>query len=57
MSKTYLGDAVYAEWTNGMIKLTTSDGIHETNTIWLEPEVWGNLKRYVEALYGQVSHT
>ena len=38
-AKRYLGDAVYAENVNGMVKLTTEDGISATNTIYLEPEV------------------
>jgi hypothetical protein len=34
----YLGDAVYASVTHGMVKLHTSDGIRETNSIWFEVE-------------------
>ena len=37
--KRYLGDAVYAELEDGDLKLTTSDGLSDTNTIFLEPEV------------------
>lgn len=42
MAKEYLGDAVYVErdpnWEQA-VKLTTSDGARDTNTIILEPEV------------------
>jgi hypothetical protein len=47
--KTYLGDAVYAQWDRGMLKLTTEDGIMETNTIYLEPEVITALLDYLKA--------
>lgn len=46
--KTYLGDAVYAEETAGMIRLTTEDGLDETNVIYLEPEVAMRLKIHIE---------
>jgi hypothetical protein len=42
-TKTYLGDAVYADWENGMVKLTTENGIYTSATIYLEPEVLENL--------------
>ena len=48
--KQYLGDAVYADTENEMIKLTTEDGISVSNTIYLEPEVFAALLRYVEWL-------
>lgn len=41
-TKAYLGDGVYAEFDpleGGSVKLTTSDGIQTTNTIYLEREV------------------
>lgn len=47
--KLYLGDGVYVDVERGMIKLTTSDGVRDTNTIYLEVEVWGALERYVRA--------
>ena len=37
--KRSLGDGVYAAVERGMVKVTTEDGIRETNTIYLEPEV------------------
>lgn len=40
MAKTYLGDGVYIELDEfGSVVMTTSDGIRDTNTIVLEPEV------------------
>jgi hypothetical protein len=44
--KTYLGDAVYAEVRDGMIWLTTENGISVTNEIALEVEVFEALVRY-----------
>jgi hypothetical protein len=38
-AKAYLGDSVYAEWDQGMVKLTTDNGLGPSNTIYLEPEV------------------
>lgn len=42
MNKTYLGDGVYLNFDDraaGAIVLTTADGLHATNRIFLEPEV------------------
>lgn len=50
MSKQYLGDAVYADIENGMLKLTTEDGISATNTIYFEPEVASALFDYLKRL-------
>lgn len=49
MTKTYLGDSVYAEDVGGpMIKLTTENGMPApSNVIFLEPEVWAELVRWV----------
>lgn len=37
--KTYLGDAVYVCIENGMVNLTTEDGIRATNTIHMDEQV------------------
>lgn len=48
--KMYIGDSVYADIENGMIKLTTENGDGATNTIYLDQSVWVALKRYVHKL-------
>lgn len=45
--KRYLGDGVYVEFDGHGIILTTSNGIEDTNTVYLEPEVWENLQRFM----------
>jgi len=44
---SYLGDSVYAEIEDGMVKLTTSDGHTTSNTIYLEPMVYTALRQFV----------
>lgn len=40
MNRTYLGDAVYAQFDDyGVLCLTTENGIAVTNRIILEPEI------------------
>jgi hypothetical protein len=46
--KTYLGDGVYVEWRDNDVKLTTSNGVVDTNTVILEPEVLEALLLWVE---------
>ena len=50
MNKFYLGDGAYVEYDGYGLILTTSNGIEDTNTIYLEPEVFGNLEGYVRRL-------
>jgi hypothetical protein len=47
VNAAYLGDGVYIQFQPGRIVLTTENGIEVTNTIVLEPEVWGQLLRVV----------
>lgn len=49
MFKTYLGDAVYAEWQESTFSviLTTEDGFKATNTIVLEAEVLYALDKWI----------
>ena len=59
MTKAYLGDSVYCEIENGMIKLTTFNGYLDDprNVIYLEQQVFYNLLAYVkrvEAIYDAV---
>ena len=48
--KQYLADGVYIEDQDWRIKLTTSDGIHETNTIYIDGLVWEAMKRYMDRI-------
>ncbi len=48
--RQYLGDAVYVDLDNGMIRLTTEDGVSVTNEIFLEPFVYEALVKWVERL-------
>ena len=50
MKKEYLGDAVYAEFDGWQIKLTTSNGLYNTNEIFLEPAVLRALLNYVRRI-------
>lgn len=48
-TKSYIGDAVYARIDEyGTLVLTTENGIRVTNEIFLEPEVWNELLRFME---------
>lgn len=51
--KTYLGDAVYADFDGYAIVLTTEDGIRVIDRIVLEPEVYHALTVFVAALKEQ----
>lgn len=46
--KRYLGDGVYAQRSHGLLWLSTEDGLRQTNTIALEPEVFKALLAYAE---------
>lgn len=41
---------MYAEVESGMVKLTTSDGLRDTNTIFLEAEVMDALQAWYKRL-------
>lgn len=47
MTKTYLGDGVYAEMEGTDLILTTSNGMKVTNRIILEPDVLDRLNQYL----------
>jgi hypothetical protein len=49
-NKTYLGDAVYAEFDGYQIKLTTSEGAEDTNEIYLEPSVVNCLIKFIDSV-------
>ena len=48
--KRYIGDGVYVDLERGMVKLTTSDGVRDTNTIFLETSVVDQFLRWLEEL-------
>jgi len=48
--KRYLGDGAYIEFDGYHMVLTTSNGITNTNTIALEPEVFAALIEYEKQL-------
>lgn len=48
--KIYLGDSVYVEYDGNRIILTTENGVGPSNTIYIEPEVWASLERFVADL-------
>lgn len=48
MPKEYLGDAAYVEMDGDCVIISTSNGITETNKIYLERDSWKALKEFVE---------
>jgi hypothetical protein len=50
--KQYLGDSVYVDFDGYYIELTTNNGYPDDprNKIYLEPQVYESLLRYVENL-------
>ncbi len=48
MSKEYIGDGVYADDSEGVLVLTTEDGISVHDRIVIEREVLKALLRYVD---------
>lgn len=55
MTKVYLGDGVYltVDRERGALKLTAENGVTATDTIYLEPVVWQNMRAYINALQHQ----
>jgi len=47
--KQYLGDGVYVSDDGYHVILTTSDGISETNTIFLDDDVLAALTKFLES--------
>lgn len=44
----YIGDGVYADFDGYDLILRTNDGLRDTNTVVLEPEVLANLTKWLE---------
>ena len=49
-TKAYLGDGVYCDHNEFEIILTTSDGIRDTNTIYLDESVLRAFCRYLSRI-------
>lgn len=49
-TKDYMGDSVYVEMENGMVKLFTDNGLGQSDIIFLEPDVCEALVRYLKGL-------
>lgn len=48
--KVYLGDGAYVSFDGWGLSLTTENGLSTTNEIYLEPDVYAALVRFVDAL-------
>lgn len=55
MLKSYLGDAVYVEFDGYSVVLTTSNGLANTNTIFMEPVVREAFKNWLFLLSDALS--
>lgn len=54
-TKRYIGDSVYAEIVDGMIRLTTENGFGPSNEIFLELEVFQDLILYAKKFWTQTT--
>lgn len=52
MKKDYLGDSVYVEVEDGMVKLTTDNGMGASNTIYLDGSTMNALVDWYKRLNG-----
>jgi hypothetical protein len=48
ITKTYLGDGVYADYVGHYIVLTTNDSYHLANTIYLDDDVVDALRLFIK---------
>lgn len=57
MFKEYLGDSVYVEVENGMLKLTTNNGHPDDprNVIFLEEVTYSALTQYCDRLEAEIA--
>ncbi len=48
--REYLGDGLYADFDGYQIVLAANNGIHDTNVVYLEPEVLKKFYNYIEQI-------
>ena len=48
VGREYLGDGLYVEYNGWDIALIASDGIRDTNIVYLEPSVFDSLLEYAK---------
>lgn len=48
--KAYLGDGAYVEDEDGLLRIYTSDGISDTNEVFLGAQEWASLVDFVKRL-------
>ena len=53
MKKIYLGDSVYCQVEDGMLRLTTENGAGASNIIYLLPEVYEALVAYAARVFSK----
>lgn len=46
--KTYIGDSIYLEFNEQYFKITTNNGMDNTNTILIEPELMEDIILFVQ---------
>ena len=47
MTETYLGDGAYAKWNGQELVVYTSNGIHATNSVYMERNEIANLVTFL----------
>jgi hypothetical protein len=50
VTETYLGDGLYVEFDGYQLKLKANDNLYPTDTVYLEPQVYENLLKFVDQL-------
>jgi hypothetical protein len=50
MGKEYLGDGLYVDFDGYQIRLSASNGIEDTNVVYLDSEVLKSFLNYIERL-------
>lgn len=54
--KDYIGDGVYCDFNGYAFVLTSENGVQILDRIVLEPQVYEQLKRYVERVMDDIKH-